>query len=113
MASRYARVVLVWPIALPGSGELRAEIDAAADQVEIVREDDGALVISRGDDVLRIARPEIEAATFADGGGFARSHAARRHDAGEVLAAGGVSARLAHAAIRRIGVNGSSMHPTG
>ncbi len=54
MPTRYAHVVLIWPIALPGTGELRAEIDAAADGVSLVREDDGALVISRGEHVLRI-----------------------------------------------------------
>lgn len=74
VAGAYTRVVLIWPIGLPGTGELRAEIDAEADQVDIVREDDGALVISRGDDVVRIARPEIESATLADGRTFARSH---------------------------------------
>lgn len=74
MSSRYAHVVLIWPVALPGSGELRAEIDAAAEKVDIVREEDGALVISRGDAVLRIERPEIESATFVEGGHFVRSH---------------------------------------
>lgn len=74
MATRYAHVVLIWPVALPGTGELRAEIDAARDEVDIVRDDDGALVISRGDDVLRIERPEIESAELVEVGGFRRSH---------------------------------------
>lgn len=74
MPTRYSHVVLIWPVALPGTGELRAEIDAAEDGVELVREDDGALVISRGADALRIERPAIESAEAIDGDSFRRSH---------------------------------------
>lgn len=74
MPTQYAHLVLIWPVALPGSGALRAEIDALADGVEIVREDDGALVISCGGELLRIERPEIESGTLMTGERFARSH---------------------------------------
>lgn len=74
MPTRYAHVVLIWPVALPGTGELRVEIDAAADGVSLVREDDGALVISRGADALRIERPAIESADAIDGESVRRSH---------------------------------------
>jgi hypothetical protein len=74
MSTRYAHVVLIWPIALPGTGELRTEIDAAIDGVELAREDDGALVITRSEQVLRIARPELESAQAFDGERVERSH---------------------------------------
>jgi hypothetical protein len=74
MPTRYSHVVLIWPIALPGNGDLRSEIDAAVEGVELVREDDGALVISRGADALRIARPELESARALDGESVLRSH---------------------------------------
>lgn len=75
--TRYAHIVLIWPVALPGTGELRTEIDAILDGVELVREDDGALVITRGEQVLRIARPEIESADTVEGENVRRSHTGR------------------------------------
>jgi hypothetical protein len=74
MPTRYAHVVLIWPIALPGTGELRTELDAVLDRVELVREEDGALVITRGEHVLRIARPELESALALDGERVLRAH---------------------------------------
>ncbi len=73
---RYRRVVLIWPIALPGTGELRTEIDAEVDDVRIERDDDGALILTRGENILRIERPEIEMELTLDGVGSARSHLA-------------------------------------
>lgn len=64
----YTRVQLVWPVRLPGTGELRATIDAGEDGVTIERTDDGALVLTRGDETVRIDRPDIEAWDDADGG---------------------------------------------
>jgi hypothetical protein len=68
MPVAYRKVVLIWPIAMPGTGELRADLDAVRDGLEITREADGALVVRRDEHVVRIPRPELESFDTWEGG---------------------------------------------